>query len=81
MKKKTKAIMVLIGLIFITAYIISFYYIFLMAYFNPLKQATVLINHFNEANIEFILMLLSFPFMAYTITNQFLIQRRAYHES
>lgn len=38
------------------------YFLFLLAFVSPIKQSYIDINHYGEANVEFILFLIVMPF-------------------
>lgn len=55
-----------IRIIGLTMLIVSYIVIletFMTAFFNPTKSVTIFINNYNEATVEFILFILTLPFV------------------
>jgi len=63
---------VIFGLSVLVAGFITFALAFLTAYNHPSKSATIYINKYGEANIEFYILLVSIPFILFT-TGYFLL--------
>lgn len=62
---RAKEIFYIIGFAVIISSYVSFIYAFLSAYFSPAKVTNVHINNFGEADVEFILFILTIPLVCY----------------
>jgi len=72
MKKQLSKIrrwMYLIGIPIILGNFFVMSYLFLKAYFHPLKMHNIKINVFGEANAEFILVIVSIPIVIYLLVD------------
>ena len=61
MNERDKNYLAIAGLVSLAWYSIVLTYTFLVAYFQPNYQARVLVNYYGEANVEFILLLVTVP--------------------
>lgn len=61
----------LYSLIILTATYLSLCFSFLVAYLHPSKSVLIKINSFNEANFEFVLLLVSFPVTLWYLYTEF----------
>lgn len=57
-KEKTRENMITLGLVFMLAGFLTFAFIFLTAFFSEDKMVMVYINYYNEANVEFVLLII-----------------------
>lgn len=69
---------VLAGLILMLAYTLSHIYVFITAWKNPFKSTLVVIDHYNEALIELIILFISFPLIG---LSSYLIYKESYKKN
>jgi len=67
--KPLKEVLITLGHVFMFSWSLVIIWIFLLAYVSADKAVTIFINLFGEAHLEFVLVLVVFPIMAYTMVS------------
>lgn len=74
---KINILFMVVGLVILGSYYLSYLYVFITAYLDPNHTAIVLIDSKKEAALELSLILLSFPFIIYFYIKSMVILKEA----